>query len=77
MNEISIIFDLSNNTIIDELKTHSISICIIGYEKTNFTVVLTCMSNGIKFSSLVIFKLKNISKCNFSSKVIIRANPIR
>ena len=50
MNEISIIFDLSNNTIIDELKTHSISICIIGYEKTNFTVVLTCMSNGIKFS---------------------------
>ncbi len=76
MDETSIIFDLLSNTIIDELGICSISICTIEYEKTNFTVVLTYMADKIKLPSLVIFKLKNISRCNFLSEVIIRANPI-
>ncbi len=35
------------------------------------------MADGTKLLLLVIFKLKNILRCNFSSGVIIRANPIR
>ncbi len=32
------------------------------------------MANEIKLLSLIIFKLKNISRCNFSPEVIVRAN---
>ena len=69
-------FNLSSSTIIDELETLSISIRIIGHKKTNFTVVLTYMADKIKLSSLVIFKLKNILRCNFPLEVIVRANLI-
>ena len=33
------------------------------------------MADGIKLPFLVIFKLKNILRCNFPPEVIIRANP--
>ncbi len=62
-------------TTIDELEIYFISIHTIGYEKTNFTIVLTCMADRTKLSSLVIFKLKNILRCNFPPRVIVRANP--
>ena len=68
-------FDLPSNITIDETETRSVSIRIIGHEKTNFTVVLTCMADGTKLSSLVIFKLKKVLRDNFPQEVIIRANP--
>ena len=75
MNETPITFDLLGNITIDETGTWSVSIRIIGHEKTNFTVVLTCMANGIKLPSLVIFKLKKVLWGNFPQEVIIWANP--
>jgi len=33
------------------------------------------MADGIKLPFLVIFKLKNIPRCNFLPGVIVRANP--
>ncbi len=61
MDETPMTFDLSNNTTIDEIGTRSVSIYITGHEKTNFTVVLTCMADRTKLPPLVIFKLKKIS----------------
>ncbi len=75
MNEIPMIFDLPDNTTIDETETWSVSICIIGYEKTNFTIILTCIANGIKLPPFIIFKLKKVSWGNFSQEVIVQANP--
>jgi hypothetical protein len=75
MDETPMTFDLPSNTTIDELGAHSISIRTTGHEKSNFTVVLTCMADGTKLPPLVIFKLKNIPRCNFPSEVIVRANP--
>ncbi len=69
------IFDLLNNTTVDKIKIRTISIHTIGYKKTNFTIVLTCMTDRIKLSPLVIFKLKKILKENFLSEVIVYANP--
>ncbi len=76
MDEIPMIFDLSSSITIDKLGTCSVSIHITGHEKTNFIIVLTYMADGIKLPFLVIFKLKNIPRCNFLPEVIIRANPI-
>ncbi|GBB96855.1 hypothetical protein RclHR1_28540001 [Rhizophagus clarus] len=74
INKTPISFDLSSNTTIDELGAQSVSICITGHEKANFTVVLTCMMDGIKLPLLIIFKLKNVPRGNFSPEVIIRVN---
>ena len=74
MDETPVSFDLPSNTTIDELGARSVSIRITGHEKTNFTVVLSYLADGTKLPLLIIFKLKNISRGNFPSEVIIRAN---
>ena len=68
------IFDLSNNTTIDEMGAKTISIHTTGHKKTNFTVVLTCMADETKLPPIVIFKLKKILKGNFLLEIIIRTN---
>lgn len=75
MDETPMSFDLPSNTSIDERGTRSVSIRTTGHERTNFTVVLTCMADGTKLPPLIIFKLKKIPKGNFPSEVIVRANP--
>jgi hypothetical protein len=74
MDETPMTFDLPYNTTIDETGTKTVSIRTTGHERTNFTVVLTCMADGTKLPPIVIFKLKKIPKGNFSSEVIVRAN---
>ena len=75
MDETPMSFDLPSNTTIDERGARSVSIRTTGHERTNFTVVLTCMADGTKLPPLIIFKLKKIPKGNFSPEVIVRANP--
>ncbi len=75
MNKTPIIFDLLSNITINEIGVKTISIRTTGHEKTNFTVVLTCMADGTKLLPIVIFKLKKILKGNFSPEVIVHANP--
>ncbi len=75
MDETLMIFDLPSNTTIDETGTRSVSIRITEHEKTNFTVILTCMADGTKLPPLVIFKLKKILQGSFSQEVIVQVNP--
>src|SRR5271154_625085 len=75
MDETPMTFDLPSNTTVDEIGTRTVSIRTTGHEKTNFTVVLTCMADGTKLPPLIIFKLKKIPKGNFPPEVIVRANP--
>ncbi|GBB95799.1 hypothetical protein RclHR1_26140001 [Rhizophagus clarus] len=74
IDEIPVSFDLPSNITIDKLGVRSVSICTTGYEKANFTVVLTYMADGTKLPPLIIFKFKNVSQGNFSPEVIIRVN---
>ena len=74
MDETPVAFNLPSNTTIDELEARSVSIRTTGHEKTNFTVVLTCMADGTKLPPLIIFKFKNIPRGNFPPEVIVRAN---
>ncbi len=75
MDETPMTFDLPSNTTVNELGSRTVSIRTTGHERTNFTVVLTCMADGTKLPPIVIFKLKNIPRGNFPSGVIVRANP--
>jgi transposase len=74
MDETPITFDLPSNTTIDEVGTRTVSIRTTGHERTNFTVVLSCMADGTKLPPLIIFKLKKIPRGNFPSEVVVRAN---
>ncbi|CAG8806604.1 7450_t:CDS:2, partial [Dentiscutata erythropus] len=74
MDEMPLSFDLPNNYTIDETRAHSINIRTCGYENSNFTVVLSCMSDGSKLPPLIIFKLKNVPRLSFPRGVKIRAN---
>jgi transposase-like protein len=74
IDETPVTFDLPSNMTIDETGARSISIRTTGHEKTNFTVVLSCMADGMKLPPLIIFKLKKIPRGNFPPEVVVQAN---
>lgn len=75
MNETPMAFNLPSNTTIEQAGTKTVSILSTGHERSNFTIVLACMADGIKLSSVIIFKLKKILREEFPDGVIIRTNP--
>lgn len=46
-----------------------------GHEKSRFTVVLSCLADGMKLKPMVIFKRKTIPKVNFPPGVVIHCHP--
>ncbi len=53
---------------------NTISIKIIEYEKSTFTIILDCIIDGSKLPSVIIFKLKTISQKTFSNNIFVRIN---
>ena len=74
MDETPMAFNLPNNTTVEQHGTRTVSILSTGHEHSNFTVVLTCMSDGTKLPPVIIFKLANILREEFSDGVIIHIN---
>src|SRR5436190_20706086 len=74
MDETPMTFNLPSNTTIEQSGTKTISILTTGHERSNFTVILTCMADRTKLLPVIIFKLKNVPKGVFPDGVIIRAN---
>ena len=74
MNEILIAFNLPSNTTIEQSDTKTILILTTRHKHSNFTIVLACIVNGTKLSPVIIFKLKKVSREEFSNSVIIHAN---
>ena len=74
MDENPVTFDLPSNTTLDQRDTSTVTIRITGHKKTHFTVVLSCLADGIKLPATCIFKLKNISKEQFPQGINIRMN---
>ena len=75
MDETPLSFNLPSNTTIEQRGTKTVSIKSTGHKKSNFTVVLGCITNGTKLPPIIIFKLKNVLCEEFPEGVIIRANP--
>ena len=74
MDEMPLSFNLSNSITIEQRDIKTVSILSTGYEKSNFTVVLACLADGMKLPPVIIFKLVNVPRKEFPDGVIIRAN---
>ncbi|CAG8604231.1 11516_t:CDS:2, partial [Scutellospora calospora] len=68
--EILLSFDFSSNIIVDNCSIHTVSIRTSGHEKSNFTLVLTCLADGTKLPSIIIFKLMNVPRQPFFARII-------
>ncbi|GFT92182.1 pogo transposable element with KRAB domain [Trichonephila clavipes] len=66
MDETPVKFDMIGNKTIDMNGTKMIPIKTTGHEKSHFTVVLSCLADGTKLKTMVIFKRKTVLKSNFS-----------
>ena len=75
MDEVPLSFNMPSNRTIDITGTKTVGIRTTGHEKSNFTVVLGCMANGVKLPPVIIFKLVNVPRQEFPPGVIIRTNP--
>jgi hypothetical protein len=74
MNETPVAFNLPYSTTLDHCGTSTVNIRTTGHEKTNFTVILTCMADGTKLPAVCIFKLKNVPREAFPRGIYIRVN---
>lgn len=75
MDETSVSFDLPANKTINQKGEKTVFIKTTGHEKTNFTVVLSCLADGSKLPPVIIFRRKTLPKnANFPSGVTVRAH---
>ncbi|CAI2193436.1 12478_t:CDS:1, partial [Funneliformis geosporum] len=58
----------------EQCSTKTVLILSTEHERSNFTVVLSCMANESKLPPVIIFKLVNVSREEFSDSVIVHAN---
>ncbi len=76
MDEIPMFFDMPSNRTLDKAGTKTVFVRTTGHEKTHFTVVLCCMSDGTKLPPMVIFKRKTIPKGEkFPPGVLVHCHP--
>ena len=74
IDETPISFNLPNNITVEQRGTKTVSILSTGHERSNFTVVLSCMTDRTKLPPIIIFKLVNVSQEKFPDEVIVRTN---
>lgn len=74
MDETSILFDLLLNWIVYFKGEKIVLVKIIGVEKLYMIVVLSCMVDGIKLKSMVVFKRKIMLKEKFLVRVLVYVN---
>ncbi|XP_062829050.1 pogo transposable element with KRAB domain isoform X2 [Anolis carolinensis] len=75
MDEIAMTFDLPSNRTVASLGDKTISLRTTGNEKNHFTVVLSCLANGIKLRPVIIFKTKTLpKKVEFPPQITVRTH---
>ena len=75
MDETPLAFDMPSNYILEETGAHTVGIRTTGYEKSNFTVVLSCLADGTKLPPMIIFKLVKVPRQIFPPGIVVRTNP--
>ncbi|KFD71435.1 hypothetical protein M514_16367 [Trichuris suis] len=71
MDETPIFFDVIGNRTVDSKGTKSVVVKSSGHERTHFTVVLSCLTTGMKLKPMVIFKRKRRPKEDFPSGAFV------
>src|SRR6266540_3810408 len=74
MDETPVSFDLPNSYTLEKHNFNTISIKITGYKRSIFTVILDCIADSLKLPPVIIFKLKNKLREEFSNNIFIRTN---
>lgn len=75
MDETPMCFDLPGNRTVNLKGEKNVLIKTTGHEKTNFTVVLSCLADGSKLPPVIIFKRKTLPKnASFPAGVLVRAH---
>ncbi|XP_068112898.1 uncharacterized protein [Hyperolius riggenbachi] len=75
MDETAMTFDLPSKRIVASLRDKSGFLRATGNEKNHFTVVLSCLANGIKLRPVIIFKRENLpKKAKFPPRITVRAH---
>ena len=75
MDETPLAFDMPSNYTLEETGAQTVGIRTTGYEKSNFTVVLSCLADGTKLPPMILFKLVNVPRQVFPLGIVVRANP--
>jgi len=70
MDKTSLSFDLPYPVTLEKCGAKTVSIQMTGHERTSFTVILGCLTDGRKLPAVCIFKLKNIL-CEIFLKVLL------
>ncbi|KFD47118.1 hypothetical protein M513_12028 [Trichuris suis] len=71
MDETPVFFDMLGNRTVDSKGMKSVIVKSSGHERTRFTVVLSCLANGMKLKLVVIFKRKRRPKEDFPSGAFV------
>lgn len=71
MDETPVQFDMLSNYTVDLRGTKTVTVKSTGHEKSRFTVVLSCLANGVKLKPMVIFKRKLMPKIKFPPGIIV------
>jgi hypothetical protein len=74
IDKIPIAFDLPNSYTLEKCGSNTINIKTTGHERSTFTVILGCITNGSILPPVVIFKLKNIPWETFPNGIFVRVN---
>jgi hypothetical protein len=75
MDETPVWFDMPTAKTISKRGEKTVLIRTTGHEKSRFTVVLTCMADGVKLKPMIIFKRKTMPKEKFPPDVVIHCHP--
>ncbi|KFM61783.1 hypothetical protein X975_01898, partial [Stegodyphus mimosarum] len=62
MFEVTITFNCPLSRNVHSIGEKTISVLTIRYEKTSFTCILGCATNGTRLTTLIIFKRKTVLK---------------
>lgn len=71
MDETPVQFDMLGSTTVDFKGAKTITVKSTGHEKSRFTVVLSCLANGVKLTPMVIFKRKTLPKLKFPPGILV------
>ncbi|CAF90362.1 unnamed protein product [Tetraodon nigroviridis] len=71
MDETPMFFDLPGNRTVDLNGTSTVPIKTSGAEKQHFTIILSCLADGIKLKPAVVFKRKTMPKEKLPKDIIV------
>jgi hypothetical protein len=71
MDEVPVTFDVPSNRTVDNKGSKTITIKTSGHEKTHYTVVLSCCTDGTKLPPMIKLKRKTVPKDKIPQRIVL------